>query len=76
MRSLERAERTAKSRRFQPFASARQDRRGSIQSRAVSACAVSAEYHHDPLPALAADLVARKVDLIVTYGGAASAPAA
>ena len=35
-----------------------------------------AEGHYDRLPALAADLIARKVDLIVTTGGAASARAA
>jgi putative ABC transport system substrate-binding protein len=35
-----------------------------------------AEAHYDRLPALAADLIARKVDLIVTTGGAASARAA
>ena len=35
-----------------------------------------AEFHHDRLRVLAAGLVARKVDLIVTYGGAASALAA
>ena len=35
-----------------------------------------AEGHYDRLPALAADLVSRKVDLIVTGGGAPPAPAA
>jgi len=35
-----------------------------------------AEFHYDRLPALAADLVSRKVDLIVTRGGAPSALAA
>ena len=35
-----------------------------------------AEFHYDRLPALAADLVSRKVDLIVTQGGAPSALAA
>jgi putative ABC transport system substrate-binding protein len=35
-----------------------------------------AEGHYDRLPALAADLIARKVDLIVATGGAASARAA
>ena len=35
-----------------------------------------AEYHIDRLPALAADLVARKVDVIVTEGGDASSLAA
>jgi putative ABC transport system substrate-binding protein len=35
-----------------------------------------AEFHYDRLPALAADLVARKVDVIVTTGGATSALAA
>jgi hypothetical protein len=32
----------------------------------------SADFHYDRLPALAADLVSRKVDLIVTFGGAPS----
>ena len=36
----------------------------------------SAEGHYDRLPALAADFVTRKVDLIVAIGGAASARAA
>src|SRR6266478_5544880 len=36
----------------------------------------SAEGHHDRLPALAADLVGRKVDAIATSGGASSALAA
>src|SRR5262249_51380553 len=35
-----------------------------------------ADFHHDRLPALAADLVARRVDLIITSGGAPSALAA
>jgi putative tryptophan/tyrosine transport system substrate-binding protein len=35
-----------------------------------------AEGHYDRLPALAADLVSRKVDLIVTYGGSVRALAA
>jgi putative ABC transport system substrate-binding protein len=35
-----------------------------------------AEGHYDRLPALAADFVTRKVDLIVAIGGAASARAA
>src|ERR1700682_1143006 len=35
-----------------------------------------AEGHYDRLPALAADLIARNVDLIVATGGAASARAA
>jgi putative ABC transport system substrate-binding protein len=35
-----------------------------------------AEFHHERLPALAADLVSRKVDLIITIGGAAAALAA
>ena len=35
-----------------------------------------AEGHYDRLPALAADLVGRKVDVIATTGGAASAQAA
>src|SRR5437868_6854621 len=35
-----------------------------------------AEGHYDRLPALAADLVGRKVDVIVTSGGASSALAA
>jgi putative ABC transport system substrate-binding protein len=35
-----------------------------------------AEFHYDRLPALAADLVSRRVDLIVTQGGAPSALAA
>jgi putative ABC transport system substrate-binding protein len=35
-----------------------------------------AEYHYDQLPALAADLVARKVDVIVTFGGTTPAIAA
>jgi putative tryptophan/tyrosine transport system substrate-binding protein len=36
----------------------------------------SADFHYDRLPALAADLVSRKVDLIVTFGGAPPALAA
>ena len=35
-----------------------------------------ADYHYDRLPALAADLVGRKVDLIVAFGGIPSALAA
>jgi putative ABC transport system substrate-binding protein len=35
-----------------------------------------ADFHHDRLPALAADLVSRKVDVIVTQGGLPSARAA
>ena len=35
-----------------------------------------AEYHYDRLPALAADLVSRKVDVIVTSGGSTPALAA
>jgi putative ABC transport system substrate-binding protein len=35
-----------------------------------------AQYHYDQLPALAADLVARKVDVIVTFGGTTPAIAA
>jgi ABC-type uncharacterized transport system substrate-binding protein len=35
-----------------------------------------AEFHYDRLPALAADLVSRKVDVIVTFGGATPARAA
>ena len=35
-----------------------------------------AEFHYDRLPALAADLVARKVDVIATFGGTSPAIAA
>ena len=35
-----------------------------------------ADFHYDRLPALAADLVSRKVDLIITYGGTTPALAA
>ena len=35
-----------------------------------------ADFHYDRLPALAADLVSRKVDLIITFGGAPPALAA
>jgi putative ABC transport system substrate-binding protein len=49
---------------------------GFVEDQNMTSEARWADFHHDRLPALAADLVARRVDLIVTSGGAPSALAA
>jgi putative ABC transport system substrate-binding protein len=49
---------------------------GFVEDQNMTSEARWADFHYDRLPALAADLVARRVDLIVTTGGAPSALAA
>jgi ABC-type uncharacterized transport system substrate-binding protein len=49
---------------------------GFVEDQNMTSEARWADFHHDRLPALAADLVARRVDLIITSGGAPSALAA
>ena len=49
---------------------------GYVEGQNVAAEYRSAEGHYERLPAMAADLVSRKVDLIVTLGGTPSALAA